>query len=242
MAHDAAPLRDARAVDAAVPRPHGLLGRLAPHRDPDRARTALPREVRARRRRQQPNGHAPRRRGRHLRRRRSRQLGNDLRRDVHDRLGRRAHPRRPPQAALLAPAATVARLLRAQPRRRDHQPAHERRRGDRPARHRRRHDPRAEHAHACRHGDPPLRARLASRARDVRGDPAHERRDGRLPAALGARVRCRAGAPGLPHRHARRGHRGHARRAGVHARATPRTPTSARSPSVTASRTCRRSC
>ena len=48
--------------------------------------------------------------------------------------------------ALPPSAAALARLLRAEPRRRDHQPAHERRRGARPARHRRRHVARAEHA------------------------------------------------------------------------------------------------
>jgi len=44
-------------------------------------------------------------------------------------------PRRPPAPPLRAPAAALTRLLRAQPRRRDHQPADERRRGDRPASH-----------------------------------------------------------------------------------------------------------
>ena len=93
--------------------------------------------------------------------------GMTLRRDVLHGLGRRADPRRPAQPALRPPAEALARLLRAQPRRRDHQPAHERRRGDRPARHRRRHEPRAEHADADRHGDHPLRPRLAARARDA---------------------------------------------------------------------------
>ena len=50
----------------------------------------------------------------------------------------RAGARRPAHPALRPPAAALARLLRAQPHRRDHQPDHERRRGARPARHRRR--------------------------------------------------------------------------------------------------------
>ena len=60
--------------------------------------------------------------------------------DVLHGLDGRAHPRRPAQQALPPPAAALARLLRAQPRRRDHQPAHERRRGARPARDGRRHE------------------------------------------------------------------------------------------------------
>ena len=161
---------------------------------------------------------APLPRRRHLRRRRPRQLGHDLRRDVPDRLGRGADPRRPARAALRAPAAPLARLLRAEPRRRDHQPADERRRGDRPARHRRRDDARPVDAHARRHRGPPLRARLAARARDARGHPVHERRDRALPHALLARLRGRARAARARHGDARRGHRGHAHGAGVHAR------------------------
>ena len=87
--------------------------------------------------------------------------------DVLHGLDGRAHPRRPAQHALPPPAAALARLLRAQPRGRDHQPAHERRRGARPARHRRRDDARPEHAHPGRHGRHPLLPRLAARARDA---------------------------------------------------------------------------
>ena len=72
--------------------------------------------------------------------------------------------------ALPPPAAALARLLRAQPRGRDHQPPHERRRGARPARHRRRHVARPEHADARRLRGRPLLPRLAARARD-----AHDR-------------------------------------------------------------------
>ena len=50
--------RAALAADEAVPRPHGVLGRLAAHRDRDRARAALPREVRARRRGPRPRRQA----------------------------------------------------------------------------------------------------------------------------------------------------------------------------------------
>ena len=68
-----------------------------------------------------------------------------VRADVLHRLDRRADAGRPPQPSVPAPPAALARLLRAQPRRRADQPDHERRRGARPARHRRRHLARAEH-------------------------------------------------------------------------------------------------
>ena len=114
--------------------------------------------------------------------------GMSVRADVPHRLDRRADPRRPAQQALPPPAAALARLLRAQPRRRDHQPADERRRGARPARHRRRHEPRPEHADARRHRGHPLLPRLAARARDADRDPARWRRDRALPDALDARL------------------------------------------------------
>jgi len=65
-------------------------------------------------------------------------------------------PRRPAQPALPPPAAALARVLRAAPRRGDHQPPDERRRGARPARDRRHHVARAELADARRHGRHPL--------------------------------------------------------------------------------------
>ena len=88
--------------------------------------------------------------------------------DVPHRLGGRTCARRPADQALLASAAALARVLRAQPHRRHHQPHHERRRGARHADHRRRHGARAEPDAARRHGCRPVRARLAARARDAR--------------------------------------------------------------------------
>ena len=117
----------------------------------------------------QTRQHAPARLvRRRVRRRRRARDPLHLRADLLHRLDGRADARRPAQPALPAPAAAVARLLRAEPRRRDHQPADERRRGARPARHRRRHVARPEHADAGRHGRHPLLPRLAARARDAR--------------------------------------------------------------------------
>ena len=155
--------------------------------------------------------------------------------DLPHRLGRRAHPGRPAQPALRPPPAPLARLLRAEPRGRDHQPADERRRGDRPARHRRRHEPRPEHADARRHGDPPLHPRLAARARDARRDPVHEHRDGDLPHALGPRVRARcASGSASSRRRSPRTSRGCASSRRSRASSTNMRATSARSPSATA--------
>ena len=108
--------------------------------------------------------------------------------DVLHRLDGRADARRPAQPPLPPPAAPLARLLRAQPRRRDHQPAHERRRGARPARHRRRHVARPEHADARRHRRHPLLPRLAARARDADGRCRRWR----------SRPRCSASARAAP--------------------------------------------
>ena len=187
------PARDARPADAPLPRAHAALARRAAARDRDGACAAVPREVRGRRR--HPPGRpdascggssAPSSLAGLL------NWGHELRADLPHGLGRRADPRRPAQPALRPPAAPLARLLRAQPRGRDHQPADERRRGDRPARHRRRHEPRPEHAHARRHRDHPLHPRLAARARDAARDPVHEHRDGHLPQALGPRLLARS--------------------------------------------------
>ncbi len=89
-----------------------------------------------------------------------------LRPDLLHRLDRRAHAGRSPERPLPSPAAAVPRLLRAKPRRRDHQPPDERRRGARPARHRRRQLADPEHAHAGRHRGLAVLPRLAARARD----------------------------------------------------------------------------
>ena len=90
-----------------------------------------------------------------------------LRADLLHRLDGRADARRPPQPPLPPPAAALARLLRAEPRRRPDQPADERRRGARPARHRRRHLADPEHADARRRRGDPVLPLLAARARDA---------------------------------------------------------------------------
>ena len=159
-----------------------------------------------------------RRHRRPLPRRRHRGPRRHLGADLLHRLDGRADPGRPPQPALQAPRPPLARLLRAQPRRRDHQPPHERRRGARPARHRRRHDPRPEHADPDRLGRHPLLPRLAARPRHGHGHPAHGRGDGALPRLLGPRLPRRPRAPRARHGDARRGHRRDARRPVVHAR------------------------
>ena len=135
--------------------------------------------------------------------------------DVLHGLDGRADPGRPPQHALPPPAAALARLLRAQPSRGDHQPADERRRRARPARHGRRHDSHPEHALPLRHLDHPLLPRLAARARHADGDAAHVHRDGDLPRALGPRLPGRPRAARARHRDAGRGHQRDARRPGV---------------------------
>ena len=219
MEHDAAAARRPLGAHEAVPLPHLPLGFLPARGDGDRARASAPREVRARRRDQRHHGlQAHPGRG-SLRLRRARELGHDLHRDVHDRLGRRADPRRPPQAALRTPAEALARLLRAEPGGCPDQPDDERRRGDRPARHRRRHDARAEHAPAQRHGVPADRARPEARPRDADRDSVHGLRQRALPLALRPCVLVGAGAARARHGDARRGHRRHADGAGVRARA-----------------------
>ena len=111
------------------------------------------------------------------------ELGDRLRRELLHRLGGRAHPRRPAPQAVRAPAAALARLLRAQPHRRDRQPHDQRHRGARPARHRRRLDPDPEHADAGRLGRDPVRARLAAGAGDPDRDAADARRHDGLPSS-----------------------------------------------------------
>ncbi len=111
--------------------------------------------------------------------------------------------------------------LRAQPRRRDHQPDHERRRGARPARHGRRHEPDPEHAAARRHGRRALPARLAARARHARGADSDGARHRLVPEPVEPRLPARPRAARPRHGDARRGHRRHARRPVLHARAGP---------------------
>ena len=242
---DGAPDHDARPARARRTSAHRARDRLAARRDADRARAAA-----TSRSSRSTTGSSTATRSalssdrRPLRRRRASRPRVQLGADVLHRLDGRADPRRPAQPALPAPAAALARLLRAQPRRRAHQPAHERRRGARPARHRRRHDPRPEHADPRRHGGDPLPPRLAARARDAR----------RLPAAW------RAATARLPHATRRARYRAVRERLGLvtatlaediagmrvvqaftRERANARS-TSARSTTSTARRTTRRSC
>ena len=120
------------------------------------------------------------------------------------------------------PRPPLARLLRAQPHRRDRLAAHERRRGARPARHGRGHEPRPELPRSRRLRDHPRPARLAPRARHARRVPVDGGRHGDLPPPLDARVspRPRAARPG--HRHAAGGHLRDAGRPGLRARAEGR--------------------
>ena len=208
---------DARPAGGAVPAADRPRRRLASRRDPDRARAAAPGQVRHRRRDQQG-----RRRGAHghrraLRRRRPRQPLRERGADLLHRLDGRADPRRPAQQALRPPPAPLARLLRAEPGRRHHQPPDERRRSARPARHGRGHEPVPEQPPAPRLGRHPLLPRLAPRAGGPRRLPADGHRDEGLPRPLLARVPQRPRAPRARHGDARRGHRGNARRAVVHA-------------------------
>ena len=226
---------------AALPRPHGARARLAARLHARRARAAVPREARGRRGDQDGDlGRLPGSSSRfvvvgvaalglslgetYL----TGWTGERVLADLRIKLFR-------------APAAALARLLRAQPRRRDHQPDHERRRGARPARHRRRHVARPEHAAPRRHGGRAVRARLAARARDATRPAADGARDGLVPDPLQPRLPPRARAARPRHGDARRGHRRHARRAVVHARAGAAERASAASTTATATRTTRRS-
>ncbi len=173
-----------RALPARAPLPpaHRARGRLAAGRDRGVARPAG--LDRARRRRREPWQRRLARPDRGaLRRRQHRRHRLLLRPDVLHRLDGRAHARRPAQPCLQPPAAPLARLLRAQPRRRAHEPADQRRRGARPARDRRLHLARPEHPHAARRGRDPLPALLAARARDDDRAARPQRGHGRLPHA-----------------------------------------------------------
>ena len=144
--------RTKRRLDGALPAraalqgAHGARDRLAARRHRRLARAAVPRRPHGRRGR--GTATPARSAGSSPRSSRAGALGIalQLRADLLHRLDRRADARRPAQPPLPPPAAAVARLLRAEPRRRDHQPPDERRRGARPARHRRRHLARPEHA------------------------------------------------------------------------------------------------
>ena len=219
MAEDEAAARRARSPRPPVPGPNRARRR-HPRRVHDRrAPPAVPRQARSRRRDLRGRSRDAHRGRRRIRPRRPgclRALGSA---DVLHGLGGRARPRRPPDLVVRAPPAPVARLLRAEPHRRDRQPHHERRRGARPARHRRRVEPRAEHAPARRDRDRPLPARLAPRPGDAPRPPADGGSHRLVPRAVEPGVPPRARAAGARDRDARGGHLGHARRPVVHARA-----------------------
>ena len=226
MEDDRPPRHDACQADEAVQAAHRPRAPVAAGGHRDRPRAAVPRR---------PGGQPGHREGRHAhaRDRRDRvprgrdpQLARRLRADLLHRLDGRADPGRPAQPPLPPPAAALARLLRAEPGRRDHQPPDERRGGDRPARHRRRDDTRAEHADALRHCGDPLHPRLAARARDAGRPPVPVRRDGDLPNPRDARLQRGACEAGNGDCDPRRGHRGHARRAVLQPRASSRSASS----------------
>ena len=222
MAANRPPRHDSRPPRRAVQAPDRPGDHLASRCHGDRSRPAVPRGPRDRQRDREErparaDGHR-----RALRHRRPPEPRNERGADVLHGLDRRADPGRPPKHALPPPAAALARLLRAQPRGRDHQPADERRRGSRPARHRRRHDARPEHALPLRDGDHPLLPRLAARSRDPDHLAADDGGDGDLPCALGPRLPGRPGAARPRHRDARRGHQRDAGRPDLPARARER--------------------
>ena len=216
--HRAASL-DARPAGGPLQAPDAARTRVSSGGDADCARPALPRKARHRRR--HPEAGRPRAddRCRVLRPRRSAEPRDERRADVLHGLDGRADPGRLAQHALPASAEALARLLRAKPRRRDHQPPHERRRSARPARHRRRHDTHPEHALPLRHLDHPLLPRLAAGARDADRDAPHVHRDRDLPRALGPRLPGGSRPARARHRDPRRRHQWHASRPGVPARA-----------------------
>ena len=208
LARLAAPYKNARRARA----------RLPAHRDARRAGASVPGEACDRRRHRKRGSHGARLDRRRVRRHRPRLPGRERRADVLQRVDGRARPRRSPQQPLPPPPAPLARLLRAQPRRRHHQPAHERHRRPRPARHGGRHLAAQEHVAAPRLDRHPLHARLAARARHADRDARAHRRDRDVPLPLHARLSRGARAPWPRDRHARRGHRRHARAPVVHTR------------------------
>ena len=216
MAANRPPGLHARPPDRAVQAPDDARRRVAAGGHADRARPAVPRQARARRRDPATATSTRSRHRRPVRGRRAREHGHERRADLLHRLDRRADPRRPPEQALPPPPGALARLLRAQPRRRDHQPADERRGRARPAGHRRRHDTRPEHADPRRLRRRPLLPRLAARARDAERDAGDGDRHGRLPDPVVSRVPAGARPSRPRHGHARGGHRRHARRPDLH--------------------------
>ena len=197
VARDAAQDPLPRALHEALSAPDDPRDRLAPPRDCDVPDPAVPDALRDRRRSPQGRPPPPDDHRHPDDRSGARQPRDRCTADVLHRLDRRADPRRPSQRPLPTSAAPLARLLRAQPRRRRDQPADERRRRARPARHRRRDDARAEHAGADRDDDHPLLPRLEARARDGDRDPcAHRRHRASSACARRARTRRCASASG----------------------------------------------
>ena len=212
MAPVAAATRNAVRPGPAVPRPHRRRSRGALRLHACRARPAAPCEARRRPGDQDRRPAEARVDRGGVRRDRARGVRSVVAADVPDGLGRRAGARRPEDPALQSSPAALIGLLRAQSHGRDHQPDHERCRGARHADHRRRHLARSERDAADRYGSRAVRARLAARARDARRLPLDGARDGVVQDPLEPRLPSRARAHRSRHRHARRGHRGHAGR------------------------------
>ncbi len=206
MAADQAPLARPLPARASVPRAHADCDRLAARCDGGVTRPAVPGRPGGRRGAQRR--YAPARPDRDRVRRRGRAWGAlQLRPDLLHRLDRRTHAGRPAERPLPSPATAVPRLLRAKPRRRDHQPPDERRRGTRPARHRRGQLADPEHTHTGRHRGAVVLPRLAAGARDDGRDAADGRRDGVVPETFGSRVSLGPGDARPGDRDARGGHR-----------------------------------
>ena len=174
---------------------------------------AVPREGCRRRRDRAGRPRCPHRRRRRLPRGRHRRLRAVGAQTYYTGWDRRARARRSPHPALRPPAATLARLLRAEPHGSDHQPHHERRRGTRPAGH----GPRASSRTRFLGTAVVLPSRLASCARDPRRPSVHGRGDGVVSRTLEPRVPTRARAARARDGDARRGHLGDARGPVVHA-------------------------
>ena len=237
----AASLATPHGSPAAVQGTRRARARLPAHRDARRARASVPGEACDRRRHRKGGSHSARLDRRRVRRHGPRLPWRERRADVLHRVDGRARPRRSPQQPLPPPPAPLARLLRAQPRRRHHQPAHERHRCPRPARHGGRHVAAQEHVAAPRLDHHPLHARLAARARHADRDARAHRRDRDVPLPLHARLSRGARAPWPRDGDARRGHRRHARPPVVHTRGPGDERTSKRSTPTTGRRTTGRS-
>src|SRR5919197_5943656 len=119
LARNRPPRLDARAPDRAVQAPDDVRDPLAARRHRREPRAALPLEARPRPRRPAPQPGPALVDRRLVRGRRSRHHPRLVRADLLHRLDGRANPRRPAEPPLPPPAAALARLLLAQPRRGD---------------------------------------------------------------------------------------------------------------------------